>query len=232
MEKRSAFHHGDLRNALLDGTAKLLSASGTGGFSLREAARRAGVSANAAYRHFENKEDLLAALAKRCFARMAGKMEARMERVGDDPVGQLRATGEAYLKYAAEEPALFELMFGPHGAGSGRDVKGTGPKTGLTPFELLALSLDRLVEAGRMPKAMRRNAETVFWSSIHGLAVLANSGITPKRDRGKAFDRLFEVLLVGYRVRAERSRARGEKTNMSRAAEKAKSTDRRGGALL
>jgi AcrR family transcriptional regulator len=208
VKKRSAFHHGDLRNALLDGTAKLLASSGTGGFSLREAARRTGVSANAAYRHFENKEALLAALSGRGFAQMAAEMEARMDRAGADPLGQLRATGEAYLEFAVKEPALFELMFGPHGAGGGRDVKGTGPDTGLTPFELLARSLDRLVEAGRLSKTKRRDAEPVFWASIHGLAVLANAKVTQKRLRKKSFARLFDILLGGFGVRAARRKTR------------------------
>ncbi|WP_207537997.1 TetR/AcrR family transcriptional regulator [Sabulicella rubraurantiaca] len=97
------YHHGDLRAALLDAADSLLDAGGDGAVSLREAARIAGVSPTAAYRHFADKEALLAALAARHFAQFG----AALGEAGLD------AQGIAYVRFALARPGRFRLMFGP-----------------------------------------------------------------------------------------------------------------------
>ncbi|MBY0337057.1 MAG: WHG domain-containing protein [Acetobacteraceae bacterium] len=97
------YHHGDLRAALLDAADALLDEGGDGAVSLREAARRAGVSPTAAYRHFADKTALLAALAARHFAQFGQALGGR----------SFDAMGPAYVRFALERPGRFRLMFGP-----------------------------------------------------------------------------------------------------------------------
>jgi AcrR family transcriptional regulator len=196
---RSKFHHGDLRNALLVETAKLVATVGADNFSLREAARGVGVSPNAAYRHFADKGALLAALAMQGFERMAMAIEVDIEAAGSDPVACLKATGTGYIRFAAAEPALFDLMFGPHGAGGPRNVDGKGLKSGKTPYDLLRSALDELVHCKRLTPARRRGADMVLWSSIHGLAVLTNSGAIDE-PVDLAFARLFDFIASGLEI--------------------------------
>lgn len=140
---RNAYHHGDLRAALIASARALVTAGGTESFSLREAARAVGVSANAAYRHFDDKAALLAAVAADGFARLAAEMEATappvdapssrrspgaargraaahgplrgLSRPAADAVEALRSLGRAYVVFAHREPSIFRLMFGPAG---------------------------------------------------------------------------------------------------------------------
>lgn len=187
------FHHGDLRQALLAEAARLVEAQGAEAFSLREAARAVGVSPAAAYRHFEDKGALLAALAGEGFVRLAAAMEIAMDEAGADPVGRLRANGLAYIRFGLGEPAMFALMFGPFGAGGQYAIGGVGPRTGLSAYELLCRALDDLVKAGRITPARRAGAETLLWTSVHGLATLANARVL-HGPAEEAFEGMFGML--------------------------------------
>lgn len=100
------YHHGDLRASILRAAAELLEKRGVAALSLRDAARRAGVSHNAPYRHFSNRGALLAALAAGGFERLREDLAAA------EHEGGLRARGEAYIRFALAHPQLFRLMFG------------------------------------------------------------------------------------------------------------------------
>lgn len=187
------FHHGDLRQALLTEAERLVDEHGAEGFSLREAARAVGVSPAAAYRHFADKGALLAALAGQGFSRLATAMEQAMAAEGDDPVARLKANGRSYVAFAMAEPSLFSLMFGPFGAGGEHTVKGVGALTGLSAFELLGQALDDLVATGCMGSKRRTGAETLLWSSVHGLSMLAITGVM-REPATLAFDNLFPMI--------------------------------------
>jgi len=103
---RSTYHHGALRPALIAAARDMLSNDGPGAVSLREAARRVGVSATATYRHFLDKEHLLAAVAAEGFAEFAVMLKA-------GGVRDFSGMGVAYLEFAIAQPGLFRLMFGP-----------------------------------------------------------------------------------------------------------------------
>ena len=146
------YHHGDLRAALLDAADALLEA---GEVSLREAARRAGVSPAAAYRHFADKEALLAALAARHFAQFGAALAG----------AGIRAQGPAYVRFALERPGRFRLMFGPLLC-----------RAGAHP-ELRAAADAAFAALTRA--AGGREAGIRAWALVHGLAHLMLDGALP-----------------------------------------------------
>src|SRR5215469_18030268 len=111
LEKRP-YHHRDLRQALIRSALEILSETGVAGLSLRAAARRARVSAMAPYRHFADKEALLAAVAEYGFRELAAQL-TKATAAAADPRAGLAALGVAYVLFAREQPSLFKLMFGP-----------------------------------------------------------------------------------------------------------------------
>lgn len=106
-----AYHHGDLRRALIDATAKIVAREGAAAVSLREVARAAGVSHNAPYRHFENLSALLAAIATEGFEEFGARLKAAAATAA--PARRKNALGKAYLDFALDNPRLYLLMFGP-----------------------------------------------------------------------------------------------------------------------
>ncbi len=107
------YHHGDLREALLDAAEALLAQRGAAGLSLRDVARGAGVSHAAPYHHFAGLPELLAALAERSFRQLGAAMQAGVDAHPADAHGQLLAIAAAYVDFAQRRPARFRLMFGP-----------------------------------------------------------------------------------------------------------------------
>jgi len=172
---RSTYRHGDLRNALIEAGVALAAAGGPGAVVLREATRRVGVSPNAAYRHFSDREDLLAAVSLRCLSLVATEIMREQATAGaaDDLGAQLDAIGRAYVHFALREPGLFRTAFAAHvDPEPGRG----GEDGGLGPFGLLLDVLDRAVEQGAMRPERRPGAEVTAWASVHGLAVLLLDG--------------------------------------------------------
>jgi AcrR family transcriptional regulator len=110
--RRPRYHHGNLPQALRDAALALINEAGADALTLRGAAKRAGVSQAAPYRHFRNKEALLAAVAEEGFRAMAEAMGRRAAPHRADPAGRLRALGRAYVEFATRHPAHFRVMFG------------------------------------------------------------------------------------------------------------------------
>jgi AcrR family transcriptional regulator len=200
---RTTYHHGDLRNALLEASVRLVATKGVEAFSLREAAREVGVSPNAAYRHFADRDALLGAVAADGFGRMAEEMERHLARAGGAPgtpahaVARLVAVGDGYVEFAVRHPARFRVMFGPW-LRAARSEPETG-RAGRSAYALLGDALDALVAAGVIPREARAGAEIVAWSAVHGLAALLVDGSlgTEPRVRRAALDRVERAVLVG-----------------------------------
>jgi AcrR family transcriptional regulator len=166
-----AYHHGNLRAALVAQGLAALEDSERAGVSLRELARRVGVSPNAAYRHFADKDALLAARAGDVFGRW-GAAAAAAQAAPGRPGEQLRAQGRAYVRFARENPALFKLMFGTF-AGSNRSEELT--QAGALTFEGLR---EGVAKAARLSRDDERVAVgTLYaWSVVHGLSHLILDG--------------------------------------------------------
>jgi len=150
----STYHHGDLRGALLRAASKLLKKKGISGLSLRETARRAGVSHNAPYRHFPDRESLLAALAEQGFT----ELRARLQGLGG------RAKAQAYVAFALENPQRFRLM-SRSGAAAAR------------AYEELVHALSEQADAQQA-----RVVAAAAWSLAHGLAHLILDGHFDRND--------------------------------------------------
>ncbi len=163
--EKARYHHGALRAALVEAGLAILAEGDPAALSLRETARRAGVSAMAPYRHFPDKEALLAAVAGVGFERLAACLKtADAEATGS---AALVAQGRAYVGFALTEPALFRLMFGPALAKEGAAKSSEGEAA----FSVLA---DRV---GTMTSAGDREVVALHcWALVHGLASLALDG--------------------------------------------------------
>ncbi len=204
--RRAHYHHGDLRNALLAAALKLVARKGVEGFSLREAARAVGVSASAAYRHFDDKAALLQAISIEGLARLSGKMQEALERVPGAPGSPARAAaglyalGSAYVEFAVANPSYFRVMVGPwcqHPQPG--ELPADAFPNGRDPFQLLVDTLDDLVRAGAISPAAREGAEFAAWSGVHGLSSLLVEGGLPLDAPGRrlAFAVVARTLLVG-----------------------------------
>ena len=198
IEKRKTFRHGDLRNALVTVGLEMARAGGPSAVILREATRQAGVSPNAAYRHFANQAELLGAVRSACISRIAAAIEDEMKKhkAGRDPQAfarkSLRAVGIGYLGFAMREPGMFRTAFSVPPPVLSPDPANTA-SMGLNPFQLLSLALDRMQESGLLGKKDRQGAEYLAWSTVHGLSLLALEGPLHKMPREM-------VLALGERL--------------------------------
>lgn len=198
MKRRDPYHHGDLRRALVDAATELARSHGPGDVILREAARRVGVSASAAYRHFADRDALLAAVASRARAAMADAMTvavASRPPIGDPPsdaVARFRVIGLAYIRFALEEPGLFRTAFGPWP---------TLTEPGhLSPSTMLIAALDDLVATGAMQSSRRVGAEGAAWAAVHGISILLADGAlgqVDNRGRDAVVDRTLDLVVSG-----------------------------------
>jgi len=176
---QDAYHHGDLRNSLVEEAVRLVEHEGLEGFSLREVARRVGVSANAAYRHFDDKDALLAAVASHALGMLSRRMREAMEAVtvraaGPRAIAHLRATGRAYVAFALAKPELFRVAFA---RGASPPEEGARCENGEPiPYAHLQACLDAMVETEVITARRRVGAELFAWTTVHGYASLALSG--------------------------------------------------------
>ena len=157
-----AYHHGDLRRSLIVAAHALLRAGGVEAVTLREAARLAGVSHNAPYRHFASREALLAALATEGFRALRQALDDAGRRA--EPGGRLTALGRAYLRFADADRATFRLMFG--------GVVEEAGHPDLAEASGAAFGALRSVVAEREPSAGAEREAVRAWALVHGLAHL------------------------------------------------------------
>jgi AcrR family transcriptional regulator len=168
---RGAYHHGNLKEALIEAGMKALATAEADELSLRMLAREVGVTANAAYRHFADKDDLLNALAAEGFKRFAQSQREAV--VGHDaPEERLKASGLAYIAFAMAQPGLYRLMFGR--------LDHMANHAGLQCNSLDAMST--LLEAAAAQLKVPAHDERVrvaaaaCWGLVHGLSALAMGG--------------------------------------------------------
>ena len=188
------YHHGDLRNALVVAATELAARDGPDGVVLREAARRIGVSPSAAYRHFPSREGLLAVVGSRARQSLTERMLAAMDAVharqpSRKAAERFRACGREYIRFALEEPGLFEVAFRP-----------CAPELYVpedpSPYHVLSGSLDQLDAAGLLA-VPRAGAEEYAWIGVHGAAVLLGGGAIDPRERDRVIDGTLDMVAHG-----------------------------------
>jgi AcrR family transcriptional regulator len=200
---KRAYHHGDLRNALISAAAELAAKGGPGSVTIRAAAREVGVTPTAAYRHFAGHEELLAA-AKECaqnelVAAMQKELAARS--TSSDPVhralARFGALGRGYIAFARAQPGLFRTVFSPEGVVLA--PKANREKEG--PFQMLLGAVDELVEVGYLSHERSPITEFAAWAMVHGLAMLLDGPLRDMPDdiRDEAIVRSMLVLGHGLK---------------------------------
>jgi AcrR family transcriptional regulator len=196
------YHHGDLRQALIDAAVALVTEEQDWTFSLREVARRAGVSHNAPYNHFAEKQDLLIAVAAAGFEHLRDDMRAAVVGIAA-PDKALLASGRAYVERALKNPALYRLMFGPALAKS----KGSRPAAARAAADDARSVLEEIIHRGAQsgifavsPNNPLEQAKVVFfaWSVVHGLSMALLDGFLEEElTIEDLVDEIDRVLLKG-----------------------------------
>lgn len=226
--RRESYHHGDLRNALIAAGCQLAEADGPDAVTIRAAARLAGVTPTAAYRHFADHAELLEAVHEQAMGHLTAAIRDYQRRVpaGADPVtaalSRFESTGRGYVRFAFTEPGLYRTAFF-------KGMKpGEPPSPESGPFALLCRALDDLVEVGYLAAQDRPLAEMAAWSAVHGLAMLVIEGplgALPRRERDAIFDRTMAVFVRGL---ATGGRAPGSGTTTAAACLAGDAGSRRG----
>jgi AcrR family transcriptional regulator len=181
-EARSTYHHGGLREALVQAALDMSREHGAAAVVLREATRRAGVTPRAAYRHFADREALLHAAAQAALGVMARTIEEEQDQpsttvaADTDSTAQLRAVGLGYIRFALAEPGWFDVAFFAMAGTGAADAPAARGKTGRSPYEQLQDALEVLVAAGRLAPERVADAAVTCWSGVHGFAALTALG--------------------------------------------------------
>jgi len=200
-EARRRRPRGAVRDGLVAAGLDLARTGGPDAVVLREATRMVGVVPNAAYRHFADRDELLAAVCSAAMGVLANRMAAGVARVrgkhGDPAAARrrLNAIGTAYLEFAREEPGLFATAFALPQRHA-YDAPGTGTGQDRMPLDQLRAALDELVDAGVLHPQRRPGIEYPIWSTVHGLAVLTGQG--PLRDVPGATRHRLEKLTGAF----------------------------------
>jgi AcrR family transcriptional regulator len=171
---RSARGKGEeLREELLDAATELLDETGDPArLTIRAVTKRAGVSPMALYLHFADRDELLAALLDRGFARFRRRLHEAVAHA-DGPQDMLLATGRAYVRFALDEPALYAFMFGPwHPEAADEEQGDGGPGQGAAAFDDIVALVTYLMDEGVVPPGDARTTAMGVWTTVHGFVTL------------------------------------------------------------
>ena len=190
------YHHGNLRQALIDAALALIAEKGPAGFTFAEAARAAGVSPAAPYRHFRDRDALMADVAREGF----GKFEAALAKAWNDgvphPMAAFERVGRAYLEFARSQPAYYAAMFE---SGLAPDADAELRAASDRAFAVLRGATERLITllpAGQRPPALMMSLH--IWSLSHGIAALFGRGDAGRRKLPLTPEELLEAAILVY----------------------------------
>lgn len=188
----STYHHGDLRNALLDAAISLIKKQGPNALSLRAVAKQAGVSHTAPYRHFEDKHALLEAIALEGFRNLTQAMHETANQFSD-PIQQISEAGVAYIKLATQNPEVTQVMFGgfldPERCGEALTNQAE------QAFQGLLTIIENGQQAGVLKQEDSQLLALATWSLAHGFAMLVAGGqLQHKVSSAKEIETLSQTL--------------------------------------
>lgn len=194
-QSQKPYHHGNLRQVLVDEGTRLLDAAGVAQFSLREVAKAARVSHGAPYRHFKDRGALLEAIAVQGFANLTSVCQTAITAHPDAPHRQLYDAGRAYIEFALAHPGVLHLMFG-----GGIHLQHAGPallQAANVAYSQLVNILENGCRNGLYRNATPENLTVAAWSMVHGLALLLTAGpLQDLRSRPKELEQVIASASV------------------------------------
>ncbi len=191
------YHHGNLREALIRAALDLIAEKGPAGFTFAEAARAAGVSSAAPYRHFRDRDALMADVARRGFEMFEAALAEGWNDGKPEPVAAFENVGRAYLEFARKEPAYYAAMFE---AGLPTDVDADLRAASERAFAVLRTASEAL--CARLPPGPGRPPALMvglhIWALTHGIASLFGRGDAARRKLPMAPHELLEAAFLIY----------------------------------
>ncbi|MCB0187291.1 MAG: TetR/AcrR family transcriptional regulator [Caldilineaceae bacterium] len=191
VDRRSTYHHGNLKEALIEAGVRLLAQEGSATLSLRGVAREAHVSHNAPYAHFADKEELLSAIAEEGFLELAAAMDQVLANTAAGTVEQVRDLGMVYVQFAVTHPQHYQLMF----ADLALTIHGTLSDTAYGTFARLQQAIAAAQQDQQMTSGDSKLLAMSVWTTVHGLATLVIKGRTASMTGDMGDTELTEILL-------------------------------------
>ncbi len=173
-EARKPYHHGNLRQALVEASLALIEEKGPLGFTLAEAARAAGVSPAAPYRHFRNREDLIEEVARQGFVIFGEQLERAFDEGRPSPLSSFSAAGRAYLTFARTNPGHYDAMFGARISIAANPDLALAASRAMSVLVRAAANLSEQLPADRRPPATM--VANHIWALSHGVVELFARG--------------------------------------------------------
>ncbi len=189
-KNNGTYHHGDLRNALIEATLVLIEEKGVNAFTIREVAKRAGVSHAAPYRHFKDKEELLFTVAREGFDLMVAETKKRSAKYPDDPLARFQISGLSYIDFAISHPSHYRVMFysGENKDRFPEDLVASSTES----FHLLLDTISECQEKDIIKPGDPNEFALAAWSVVHGYAKLYIDGFID--NEAKLFSHKKEKL--------------------------------------
>jgi AcrR family transcriptional regulator len=200
MHVKRGYHHGSLKQALVDAAIDILAEGGPAALTLTEAARRAGVTPAAPYRHFSGRDALLSEIARQGFETFGARIEAAWDEGRPDARAAMRAMCAAYLKFAREETGLYAAMFGRAATLADPQAGGAADHA----LEILWRAVVAWLQEAKAPPQGARHVALQIWAVAHGVAMLTISGhFDPARtaDPGAVLDGAVDGVMAAATTR-------------------------------
>ncbi len=188
MTEERAYHHGDLRAALVSIAREFVREAGPDGWSMREASRRAGVSQAAPYRHFVDKAALLDALGAEVYGELGRRYREAIS-ANVNPAEEALVATRAYLRFAFDEPRLFRLIFSSSRLHDTPEAKGS--------YQVFERAVRNTQDHRGLPPGSTTMLAHVLWSAVHGIADLVLSGSFSRRHGREVAERMLDALMRG-----------------------------------
>jgi len=195
--RERGYHHGNLREALLQAALDLIGQKGAAGFTFADAARMAGVSPAAPYRHFRDRDELLSSIAQRGFEQFEAALSEAWDDGRPDTITAFERVGRAYLNFAREQPALYSAMFE---SGIPIDMNPTLMAAGERAFAIIRAAAERLAALAPpgVPRPPAMMMALHIWSMSHGVASLFARGDAARRKLPMSPEELLEAEVLIY----------------------------------
>ncbi len=195
--RERGYHHGNLREALLQAALDLIGQKGAAGFTFADAARMAGVSPAAPYRHFRDRDELLSSIAQRGFEQFEAALSEAWDDGRPDTITAFERVGKAYLDFAREQPALYSAMFE---SGIPLDMNPALMAAGERAFAIIRAAAERLAALAPpgVPRPPAMMMALHIWAMSHGVASLFARGDAARRKLPMSPDELLEAEVLIY----------------------------------